>query len=393
MHEKDGGNRKNANSNASSNADLLYLYYASSSCYYPARKSHNRKMVMTKMSTADYLFRLMRDSASVELCHISGGVHPAWYRDSESMLGDARSMHRTGNLFTTLNRLDPQAIDGYLGEQHRKLPGKVCRTMDSHVVRYTRLMFDFDPVRPRNMSSTDEERQEAKTRAHGCMQLLSSLGWPLPAVAMSGNGWHLQYRTALPNTAEIREALGVIYAELHRRFSDDVVEFDRSVRNPARLCCLYGSIKRKGPNARPDRPHRQSWIAGPPDWLQVLPRQVMATAERWTKSPAQRPQEAPRPRRGVPVHGKGDYSTLDVVSWFTAHEAYLGATKENIHRVLCPWRSEHTTNSDGGTIIFASDGHGWPGFFCQHSHCVDRRIGAVMNLWRDADSFCAKSFR
>jgi len=342
---------------------------------------------MNKTPTLIYCAWLIRDSGWAELCHVSKGIAPTWHGDSELMVQAARKLARDGNLYVTLNRLDKDAVDAYRGEARRA--GRIGRTCDEHITRYTRILFDFDPQRSTDTSSTDAELQDAKVRAMDCIALFHSLGWPRPALAMSGNGWHLQYRTALPNTAEFREILSVIYAELHDRFSDDVVSFDRSVRNPARLCTLYGSVKRKGQNT-PERPHRQSWIALPPTWAQVLPKQVEAVASQWAKNAPVRRSE-PR-RSSCNVNGKGDYRSLDVVAWFRSRDLYLGHSKDRIHRALCPWRDEHTTNHDGGTIVFEAD-DGWPGFYCKHAHCDGRDIRDVMSLWGDADQFCSQMYR
>jgi len=90
------------------------------------------------------------------------------------------------------------------------------------------------------------------------------------------------------------------------------------------------------------------------------------------------------------VAGKGDYSSLDIVSWFQSQGLYLNHLEDNKHAVICPWQHEHTVRSQdngGDTIIFEADG-GWPGFYCHHHHCEDRRIKDVMILLGDADEFC-----
>ena len=123
--------------------------------------------------------------------------------------------------------------------------------------------------------------------------MLHRLGWPLPLHAKSGNGYHAVYRCRLPNNPETREMLGNIYRGLHLEFGDDVVGFDRSVRNPGRIFRLYGSINRKGPST-PDRPHRKSTVWIPPRWQQVKPKQIADLAEHYARQSARRsPPESP----------------------------------------------------------------------------------------------------
>lgn len=343
--------------------------------------------------TADYLDWLMRDAGLVELCQVDGRkLDVGWYDKADALLHDARTMARTGNLFTTLNRIDPDGLRAYLAARREGDPDKILRTPDEVVTRFARLFFDFDPERPKDTSSTDGELAEAEARARGLARRLGALGWPAPAIAMSGNGWHLQYRTALPNNAETKAQLKAIYDGLHGEFSDDVVTFDRSVRNPARLCALYGSVKRKGPST-PERPHRKSIVQIPRDWQQVHPRQVAALADHFARQAPQRPLEPHRsPAERFTGSGRGDYARLDVVAWFTAHGLYRGHIRDHVHAVACPWSDEHTTTSPpGDTVIFEADG-GWPGFDCKHAHCSGRTIRDVLALWGDADQFCAADF-
>lgn len=347
---------------------------------------------MRQAPPAAHVGWLVRDAGLVELCRLGnrGPERVEWFTDPRRLLARAQEWSRAGNLFTTLHRIDPDALAAHRQADPRK------RTPDGAVARYCRVFFDFDPVRPRGTSSTDDELQEAEIRAKGLRDRMLAIGWPLPQVAMSGNGWHLQYRTALPNNDVTREELSAVYRGLATEFGDSVVSFDCTVRNPARLCALYGSLKRKGPHAA-KRPHRQSvcWI--PSEWRQVHPRQVEALANHYARqpSPTTRLNTPPPRQEAVLIRGAGDYRTLDVVRWFEARGAYVGHLDGLKHGVRCPWSHEHSAASPrngSDTIIFESDG-GWPGFHCKHAHCEGRTIRDVMALWGDADAFCSESFR
>jgi hypothetical protein len=213
---------------------------------------------------------------------------------------------------------------------------------------------------------------------------------------MSGNGWHLHYRTALPNVDATGEMLRSIYGGLAGELGDDVVGFDTTVRNAGRICALPGFTKRKGePTER--RPHRVARIWIPQEWRQVLPRQVEALASRYAPPKREAEEARRRPQEGrtgdFTAGGMGDYGSLDVVSWFAAHSAYRFPIEGRKHSVWCPWRDEHTTaHGLSGAIVFESDG-GWPGFFCHHAHCQGRDIRDVLALWGDADRFCTREFR
>jgi hypothetical protein len=136
------------------------------------------------------------------------------------------------------------------------------------------------------------------------------------------------------------------------------------------------------PAARADR-----WsVRNPGTWLE--PGGLAAAA------PAP-PQPPPARGGGCAPSGRGEYRTLDVVAWFTAHGMYgrpLGGGK---HAVVCPWLDEHTQASepeDSDTVVWEASGGRWPSKFCSHRHCEGRGIRQVMDLWGDADLFCAAEF-
>lgn len=64
---------------------------------------------------------------------------------------------------------------------------------------------------------------------------------------------------------------------------------------------------------------------------------------------------------------------------FAAAGLLVRAVDAQRHAVLCPWRSEHTSQGETSTVLFApSEGRtlGW--FHCSHSHCADRTIDDVV---------------
>ncbi len=97
-----------------------------------------------------------------------------------------------------------------------------------------------------------------------------------------------------------------------------------------------------------------------------------------------------RPRRSML-----DLERFDIVAFFQAHEAYghLLSDEQGKHTVLCPWEDEHSSGTgadDTDTVIWDGRDGRLPGFKCQHSHCVNRRIQEVLALWTDAENFGAR---
>lgn len=334
----------------------------------------------------DYLAHALHDTGRIELRHhdddrwVSG-----LFDDLNALRAEVRARADRGNLYTTVNA--PRLM-------------VASNTMHDHALRdadiavHTRLPFDFDPVRPKNMPSTDAELAAAVSVRNHLMSTLSGLGWPAPAVACSGNGGHLLYRVRFPVNANTAEMLAVVYKGLHEDFSTDAVEFDTTVRNPARVWRLYGSQNRKG-TCTPTRPHRRAVVAVPGRWEAVSLRQVEELAGHFARRLKVHAGVMFSNRAAARVAGAGDYRTLDAPAWFAAHDAhrrYLGHGK---HAVLCPWSHEHSTEPgplDTSTVVWETTGTNWPTFHCSHAHCQGRGIADVLALWGDADAYCTRAW-
>jgi hypothetical protein len=226
------------------------------------------------------------------------------------------------------------------------------------------------------------------------VRVLSGYGWPNPALGMSGNGAHAVYRVRLQSTPGWRKAAAVLYAglrdRLHEPLSDLNVVFDATVRNPARIWRLYGTVNRKGQPTR-NRPHRRAEITLPAGPWQIVSADVLKRTVA-DLEPAVVPKRTHTPH--VPIQGRGDFTTLDVIGWFRAHRSYRRELDDGKHAVACPWADEHTTTSTTGTdtVVWETSAAGWPTFHCSHAHCDGRSILDVMQLWGDADRFCAREW-
>lgn len=339
---------------------------------------------MKMATTSQYLTHLFKDNGLVEIRHnVSPGQwNSYWFDNLEDLLAVLPSLMQKGNLYTSLHA--PKLRHVKNGRQQEPLTNK-------DVAFYTRLAFDFDPIRfgvDGSMPSSDDELSNAYQEMIQLQRYLRALEWLTPAYGMSGNGYHLQYRLRTPVTSESTEKMRAIYVGLHSEFNTDKVIFDRSVRSPNQIFRLYGTVNRKSVET-PCRPFRKSSIFIPDEWRQVSLKQVDRLAEYFARQNVRQPKQTRS--LSQPVSGSGNYSTLDVVRWFQSHGLYIRHLQDNIHDVICPWEDEHSSSSPGDTIIFESDG-GWPGFHCNHAHCVDRKINDVMSLFGDADAYCVNNW-
>ncbi len=180
-----------------------------------------------------------------------------YYDDHDALARDAQKLDaQRYQVYVTLNKVNPDLL---ARSANRVKDYPKSTTSDNDIIRLRWLPLDFDPTRPSNISSTDEEKKAAEARAQEVRQFLRYQGWPDPVVGDSGNGFHLLYRIDLPNVQESRDVVKGALESLAFRFDDERVKLDTGVHNPARIWKLYGTVARKGDSVL-NRPHRCSKI-------------------------------------------------------------------------------------------------------------------------------------
>lgn len=187
------------------------------------------------------------------------GVVLGYFDDAEAFGQAAESLDRSGALgvYFTLNPVIPDLLSRCANRLQASGP-KTSATTDRDVLCIRWLPIDLDPVRPKGISSTNEELMASGKVAERIRDALVLRGWCQPIMAVSGNGCHVAFRLPdLPNTADnaalVHRAIMAVKAE----FETPEVEIDTKVGNPARIWRLYGTTARKGDSTE-RRPHRQS---------------------------------------------------------------------------------------------------------------------------------------
>lgn len=178
------------------------------------------------------------------------GVHP---RNGEA------------NIYFTLNPVNPNA-EGL--ELHRDLlPGNRA-TSDTDILAYSLMLIDVDPVRPRGVSATKEEKSKALDVIGRIQEWLHEYN-VRPLLGDSGNGYHLLIPLVpLPGTRLAARDAQDFLKLLDQRFSSEGAKVDTSTFNPSRICKLYGTLAIKGPHSE-NRPHRLSSIMLPSSTVDV----------------------------------------------------------------------------------------------------------------------------
>ena len=211
---------------------------------------------------------LHSDDELFEIRLINGGYNASGYFTSaDTAIKNLQEFHpewnartktaRAANIFITLN---PINMSCYSRKQHDCfIENAQPTTKDNEITALHWLLIDLDPKRLSGVSSSDEELELAKRKARIIHDFLSDRGFKEPIRAMSGNGIHLVYRFDVPNTAENVVVFENALKVLSEKFSDEEVEVDTTVFNPARICKLWGTIAQKGATT-PERPHRKAYI-------------------------------------------------------------------------------------------------------------------------------------
>ena len=172
------------------------------------------------------------------------------------------------------------------------------------------LLVDIDPVRPSDVSATNDEHEVARQLATRITGELMGMGWPLPLTIDSGNGWHLLYRIDLPNDELSRVLVKGVLAGIAERFDTDKAKVDRVTHDAPRIAKLPGTWARKGPNTK-ERPHRLCKIIGDMggkivvtvEQLQKLAKVAEPKAEPRNEPPPS-PPPPPPPDTSIPFRGR-----------------------------------------------------------------------------------------
>ena len=257
------------------------------------------------------------------------GPISGYFNDFNRLVQEAVKFdEKVPGIYVTLNPINPDLL--YRAKNKLRY-GREAQptTSDNDIKEYSWLPLDFDPVRPSDISSSDEEHEAALTKAQEVREWLTSQGWVPPIFSDSGNGGHLLYPVKLPNDQESRRLIDKCLKALDLLFSDEVVKIDTKVGNPGRIWKLYGTMSCKGENS-PERPWRRSRVIEAPKQLIPVPRALL---EKLTAL--------------LPEVPRGNFNeSVDIERWLEKHSLKVSKIKPwdggNLYELEeCPWNPEH----------------------------------------------------
>lgn len=196
------------------------------------------------------------------------GTLSGYFNDTaKAALALARENGKHQGIYVTVNPVKPSL----LARMENVIGISQVTTTDAEIDRRRWFLLDFDPVRPTGISSTDGEVELARDMADRTAEWLSSIGWPEPIHASSGNGWHLMYRVDEPNDDATKIDFEFATKMLSSIFTDDKVTVDPVVHNASRIWKVYGTISAKG-SSTDERPHRVAKLEKVPTEIGIVTR-------------------------------------------------------------------------------------------------------------------------
>jgi hypothetical protein len=298
-----------------------------------------------------------------------------YFNDPHKLAAEAAQVAaHAGGVYLTLNPVEP-ALLARAANRLKVIGERDPLTSDRNILFRARVLFDFDPVRPAGISSSQDEHQQAMQRAVQARAFLAGLGFPAPILADSGNGAHLLYFTHLPCddhnlTKDLLEAAAA-------EFDDPCVKLDLVVHNPARISKVYGTVARKGDHT-PERPHRLSRIVEAPESAELLSADLMRAAIEHLRKPAAGAKPARPPAASQPA-GPG----FNLAAWLAEKQLAVRGPKPWGDGGLmytfdvCPFNPEHR----GGSAFAGQLASGALVAGCHHASCEGKGWQDLRNLF------------
>jgi hypothetical protein len=310
---------------------------------------------MNELTIRQTLELMKAGNELVEIRIMSGKTHSGYFKSVDKVVEELKR-YEAGNIYFVLNEISDAC---YSREQKDYISEKASKTTsDSDIVKRDWLLIDIDPVRPSGTSSSDEEKEKAKTVINKVYAYLRDTGFKPPIVCDSGNGYHLLYKIEMENNPKSVETIKTLLQVLDMYFSDKDCGVDKTVFNASRITKLYGTVARKGTDT-PDRPHRESKILQVPKTIEITPTSLLEKVASFYPKPEARA-----------FHGNYNSESFDLDVFISKHNipiksehSYAGVTKYILEHCLFD-----ETHKGKDAAIFKLQ-NGSIAYKCLHNSC------------------------
>ena len=322
-----------------------------------------------------------RDNELVEIRFLGNNkTASGYYKNIENLVRDVERMDAEDKfqIYFTLNCIEDSC---YGREQCEKVIWKPKNTTTDNDIkgRYW-ILIDLDPKRPAGTSSSNDEYEKAHMKAVEVYRYLMDMGFYEPVVCSSGNGWHLLLPCKIGISAETNEVVNKFLKVLSMLFSDESIDIDVKVGNPARICKLYGTMAKKGTNI-PERPHRMARIVKTP--TELKPNNI-----EYFKKVAELFPEREQP--SVNNNWKPQDSNFDLDEFIAKHNIPVTRKVEvadgtRYYLEHCLFNPEHK----GKDAILFKHNNGAVAYYCYHNSCQDNDWRKVREMY-EPDAYMRK---
>ena len=318
----------------------------------------------------------------VEVRLLGKNTYSGYFTNVETLLAQLKPLLDHNNAqyygamqaYFTLNDINPALYSREQRDVFVKKPKST--TTDGDIVHRGMVLIDLDPSRAAGISASDAEFEKAHLKAVAVYRYLINEGFKDPIITKSGNGYHVYVTCDMPNDDEHNELIKRFLQSLSKMFSDDDVEIDEKVFNPARIDKLIGTWAKKGADSQ-ERPWRLATIVKVP---QDLPPNEDALFQ---KIADLLPKEEPKPAPNRRTYNGVQNTPFDLVTWMNEHgikyreKTSGGSTVYELE--YCPWVDTHSDRKKWDSALFV-DSQGKITFNCSHSHCKGK-------TWQDVRLF------
>ena len=309
------------------------------------------------------------DGELVEVRLLGKNTYSGYFTNVDTLIAQIRPLlspmnaQYYGNMqaYFTLNDINPSLYSREQRDVFVKKPKST--TTDGDITRRRFVLIDLDPNRAAGISASAEEFEKAHLKAVGIYRYLMEQGFQEPIITTSGNGYHCYVTCDMPNDDEHNDIIKRFLQSLSKMFTDDDVEIDEKVFNPARIDKLIGTWAKKGADSE-ERPWRIARIIKVPTEIGVNDDSLfVAIAD---LLPKEEPRALPNRR---PFNGQQPF---DLVSWLNGHGIRYREKKSGASTLYeleyCPWVDTHSDRKKWDSALFV-DPQGKITFNCTHSHC------------------------
>ncbi|MCE9552870.1 MAG: AAA family ATPase [Planctomycetes bacterium] len=327
---------------------------------------------------------LFQPGDTIELRCVGHRPINGYYRDPTKLTEHAcqlngEDFHPPQNVYVCLNPVRPDLYARRDDQFGHAAKGEGVKDQDILLRRW--LLIDIDPIRPQGVSATNNQKQAAIDLAGRVYPWLQEqLGSNCIVCADSGNGVHMLIRLDdVPADGQTRWVCENFLKLLDQQFSTSQAYVDKTTFNAARICTLYGTVKRKGSDI-PEQPHRLSKLEHVPGQLQPVDWQRLAALVHPYPGDQATQQTATQPIAGsqswnieqlLQQHG---WEYRRDVNYHTEN----GEVATRWELPVCPWNPEH--NDNAAWIIQWPNGAVAAG--CHHNGCTDKGWQALKQLWQ-----------